>query len=723
MTALGPVPDAGEADALVRLAESHGVMLAYRDVDDELQVAGREQLLAVLRTLGVPITAPGEAERLLAHLHRQRWTRPLEPVVATFDGHYIPVELRLPERLAAAEIRLRLTHESGEEHTWTQRLAEADRSRAADVDGERYLGLAAPVRGVPWGYHDLEVEIEGEVHRAMLTVAPARAYGADERRRDWGAFLPLYALRTERDWGVGDLTDLAELGAMIADAGGTVVGTLPLLPVYLGGRTAGGADAADVTEPFEPSPYSPVSRLFWNELFIDVAHAPELERSQEARDLLGSGSLAGELEDVRATRIVDYPGVAERKGHLLRMLAATFFAGDTSRLDQLLSERPEVADYARFRGAVARHGAAWQRWPQVAARGELRDRDVDQEIARLHLYAQLLAHEQIAELTGDLRSRGLQPYLDLPIGTRRDGYDVWRHRDVFAVDADTGAPPDTIFTGGQNWRFPPLHPQGLREDRYRYLRATLAHHLALADVLRVDHVMGFHRLFWIPQEVDAKQGVYVRYPADEWYAVASLESHRHTARLIGEDLGTVPEEVDATLLERGVGRMYVVQYEAQPGRYDVLDPVPEDSLASVNTHDMPPFARWWRADDVDDQVELGLMDDDEAGQARAERARIRSHLVALLVGQGRLRPDTTDDAQAVHAALLEWLGAGDAPLVLATLEDLWLEPDPQNTPGTTSEERPNWRRRAALTLEEMRSREDVTGQLERLDTARREESR
>lgn len=708
------VPPSSE---LTRLAELHGVQLSYRDVEDRMVVASTEALLAALRALGSPISDPAQAEELIEMRRRAVWDRLVEPVTASFDGSVVSVALRVREGSVGPTAALSLVHESGEQHTWQAPLGDLERVGEAHIDGVPRLELRLPVRDLPFGYHRLSVEVAGRREESLLIVAPPRAFSPEGRARGWGAFLPMHALRTERDWGAGDLTDLSALADWVGDLGGSLVGTLPLLPVYLGGRT-GGADQAE--EPFDPSPYSPVSRILWNEIFVDPTRAPEFDRSASARELVASRAFGGEVRELRELRYVDWKRLADLKGQVLRDLAARFFDDAVDRrladLDRLVTARPEVEDYARFRGAVARHGAEWWKWPATARDGDL-GVDFDRDTARVHLYAQLLAHEQVTELSTGLRERGLHPYLDLPIGTRRDGYDVWRNREVFAVDADVGAPPDTIFTGGQNWRFPPLHPERLRDSGYAQLLAVLRHHLALADDLRIDHVMGLHRLFWIPEEVAANDGVYVRYPADEWYAIVSLESHRHGSRVFGENLGTVPPEVEDALRERGVGRMYVVQYEAQPEGSEALEPVPGDTVASVNTHDMPPFAAWWRGDDVDDGLDLGLLDEDEAHRSREQRARTRQRLATFLVDEGRLGEDERDDPAQVHAGLIEWLGSSEAAVVLANLEDLWLEDEPQNTPGT-SEERPNWRRRTSLSLEEMRERTHVTAPLGRLHAAR-----
>lgn len=703
------------SETLARLAELHGVLTSYRDVQDRLVEATPDALVAVLRALGAPIDDPGQAEDAIRARVRSRWERPLPPVAATFDGGVV-LPHRLPEAAARGVVRCHLRLESGEEHAWDVDLLARDPVAREEVGGVAHVIHALEVRDLPIGYHLLTAEGDGHRGEVLLVAAPERAYAPAWERRAWGVFLPLYALRTGRDWGIGDLTDLRALAEWTAELGGAVVGSLPLLPTFLGGRAGDGPE-----EPFDPSPYRAVSRLFWNELYVDVERAPELARSERARELLGSSQLARTRAQLREARHVDWRAVAETKGGVLGELARSFFDEPGDRrgaLEALVARRPEVEDYALFRGATARYGSAWWKWPEPLRERRVELDDVDLEVARYHLYGQLLADEQARDLSERLRAAGQHPYLDLPVGTRLDGYDVWAHREDFALRADTGAPPDTVFTGGQNWHFPPFHPDRLRESGYRHLREVLAHHLRLADVLRIDHVMGLHRLFWIPEGVDAAHGVYVRYPADELYAVLLLEAHRQRSAIVGENLGTVPTEVEEGLRARGIVRMYVVQYEADPDAYDVLPPIPADTVASVNTHDMAPFAAWWAGEDVADGLDLGHLDEEDATRSREDRGTVAWKLASLLRAEQRIEDDEADDPETVVAGLLEWLGASDTRLVLASLEDLWGERAPQNVPGT-EHERPNWRRRAACSLEEVRAQDDVRRGLRRLDAVRR----
>jgi 4-alpha-glucanotransferase len=423
---------------------------------------------------------------------------------------------------------------------------------------------------------------------------------------------------------------------------------------------------------------------------------------------------------------VDYRAVAALRRPVLDALAARFFAaGGAARPDYraFLARQPQAEDYARFRAATERLHTPWPNWPEPQQGGLLLDGDYDPAAARQHLYAQWLAEQQLAGLAERARAQGGRLYLDLPLGVHADSYDVWRERGAFALGMAGGAPPDPFFMGGQNWGFPPLHPEAMRAGGYRYFRACVRHHLAHAGVLRIDHVMGLHRLYWIPTGVDAREGVYVRYPADELYAVLSLESHRARAMLVGEDLGTVPRSVRAAMAGHGLRRMYVGQFELRQSADEPLGPMVPRAAASLNTHDMYPFAAFWWALDVPDRQRLGVLEPDMAQGEEQHRGTVRGALLEHLRRGGEVGASEDGEAEAcaVLVALLRRLASSDAGVVLVNLEDLWLETEPQNVPGTWRE-RPNWRRKMRYRLDEVMGMPQVVDALRVMNQLRRGES-
>jgi 4-alpha-glucanotransferase len=261
-----------------------------------------------------------------------------------------------------------------------------------------------------------------------------------------------------------------------------------------------------------------------------------------------------------------------------------------------------------------------------------------------------------------------------------------------------------------------MHPEGVRRSGYRYPAECFRRMLRYAGVLRIDHVMGLHRLFMVPEGHSASQGVYLRYPAEELYAVLVLEAHRAGAVVLGEDLGTVPSYVRTGMDRHGIHHSYVVQYEL--AGEEKLRPPGERDVASINTHDMSTFAAFWNGADIGTRIELGLLDEHDAAGEREQRSQTRHMLVDLLRGEGLLDLERDPSPADVLRALLAHLASSEAAIVVVNLEDLWLEEEPQNVPGT-SDERPNWCRKAARSLEEMRSSSDVAALLEMVDRHRR----
>ncbi len=737
-----------DATQLEQLAELYGVQTSYEDVRHQRQHASPGALLAVLGDLGAGVRSMDDLPAALARRRHALAAEGIEPVLVAWDGELKKFTLTLPKARIDGTAECKLQLEDGKAESWKTELRDGAAATLVNETGadeqadEQFVTfqLQTPTR-IETGYHRLTVVVGEQRFESVVISAPTRVYtpngnggnSSDGGERIWGAFLPLYAVRSDRNWGAGDFTDLAELSAWLRGLGGRLVGTLPLLAAYL-------------DEPFEPSPYAPASRLFWNEFYIDVESVAELEHCAAARELIAS-STRRTIDELRAAEMVDYRKIMALKRNVLELLAADFFARKPARYveySQYLRDHPRLDDYAAFRATYERRGEAWQSWPKPQCDGKLSAGDYDEAAANYHRYVQWIASEQLDRLAKQAAAAGDGLYLDLPLGVRQDGYDVWRNRGDFAAAASAGAPPDAVFTRGQDWGFSPLHPDGVRRSGYRHVREYLAHHMRFARTLRIDHVMGLHRLYWIGHGMSAADGVYVRYRADELYAVLSVESHRNRTAIIGENLGTVPKEVNIELDRHGVRRMYVVQYEYESEAIDAaidaaaeiadtkqaaarmdespqspLKSVPAASIASINTHDMPTFAAWWSGDDVPDRVAMGLMTDEEARQEMESRASCRRRIVEWLGREGWLTTTNDGDAEtlAVLHAIVKFLAASPAESVLVNLEDLWLEKQPQNTPGT-SVERPNWRRKASRSLAQMREQDDIIELFSTIDRLR-----
>jgi 4-alpha-glucanotransferase len=526
-------------------------------------------------------------------------------------------------------------------------------------------------RQLELGYH--EIEIQG--HPVFVISAPTKAY-FPVSSPVWGIFAPVYALHSKRNPNAGDLSDFEDLMKWMHALGGSVAGTLPLLGAFL-------------DEPFDSSPYSPATRLFWNEFYIDLERIPEFAGHRS-------------VEPLKQTKFIDYRSVMAHKRRILEQLARTFFSDATpERLQmfgQFVIENEGVNDYARFRAVTERRRAGWREWPARLRDGTIQNGDYDEAAKNYHLYSQWIIQEQLRSVSERAQARGQFLYLDLPLGLHMDGYDIWRNREFFVEGVAGGAPPDPVFTKGQNWRFPPMNPEAMRLNRFQYVIAYLRNHLRYAKLLRIDHVMGLHRLYWIPAELTGDKGVYVKYPAEELWAILSLESHRYMAGIVGENLGTVPPEVNQAMEKHDIRQMYVLQYEIMENLDDpsVREPAMK-CIASLNTHDMPPFRAFLDGSDIDDRRDLGFLDEETARKERKSRKTMIQALANL--GDKGAAPSSPGGCR-LYMRALQFLSKSMANIVLVNLEDLWEETAPQNVPATSTE-RPNWQRRVRPSVEQI----------------------
>jgi 4-alpha-glucanotransferase len=558
--------------------------------------------------------------------------------------------------------------------------------------------------------------VRGDAHARgslQLIVTPARCHGPAPRSRLWGLTGQLYGLRSLRNWGMGDFTDLADLTERSAALGASAAGVNPLHALFP-------ADANHV------SPYSPSSRLFLNVFYLDPEAVPDLAESSEARALLGDGGFQRELANARAAELVDYQTVWRLKLAVLELLFVSFqrrhLAASTERALAFRAFHMEMGQaleqHALFEAlhehALATGGAwSWQDWPAALQRP---DTPEVAAFAREHrarvdffTYLQWLADQQLAAVQRRARAAGMPIglYQDIAVGVSPASAMAWANPGVTLSGVSAGAPPDWFNLHGQNWGLAPLSPVGLREDAYAVFRATLRHNMRHAGAVRLDHVMGLQRLFWIPAGASPADGAYVRYPFADLARIIALESERHRCVVIGEDLGTVPRGFRPAMRRAGMMSCRVLYFErAQDGAFAPPEAYPRQALVSVSTHDLPTLRGFWTARDVRWRELLGRFPDQAALlNARAERARDRVLLLHALHGVGLLPagidperpPDDLSDELAV--AVHRYLAATPGDLVMVQLEDAFGEEEQPNLPGTV--EHANWRRRLGRSLEEL----------------------
>jgi len=664
---------------LRQLAKAAGLDPDYISWTGERTTSSDASLLAAIKALspglGLQVDSDDDVRGALTDLEHNRWVELVPPVVVGWDGALV-----VPLSVAAdrdGDWEVEITTESGRTFHARGRLFDLPADSHSWPGGRAYCVRHATI----WldhelGYHRVSWRVmvsgaRGGSHgEAMGIAAPTRAYGGPGGSRRWGVFAPIYGLASSVSGEAGDLGSLHALFEAVHRRGGRYVATLPILAAFL-------------DEPCAFSPYSPASRMFWNELYLDLgALAAEVGLPAPVAPPRGDGPL------------IDYRAQHRWRHAALAPIARRLLDSRGGEIDDWATAN-DVHDYAAFRALVETTRTSWQRWPAmwrddlplVQRREDAVRAGVDGDRLDLHVVAQWAMQRQLETLARDRPDIHL--YLDLPVGVSCDAYEVWRDRHLFLTTLAAGAPPDPLFLGGQNWGLPPVSPMAARRDRYRYIIRCIRHHMRVSGMLRIDHVMGLFRLYVVPEGRPATDGVYLRYHPEELLAILALESNRNHCAVVGEDLGTVPDHVRPAMQRHAMFRIHVGQWFL-PTQIGVRpEPAPAESIASLNTHDTATFAGWWNGADIDDAHDLGLIDDEVATRDRATRVSARAATLAL--AERPANDPLTDVERALVSATAD-LAAGPAEVMLVSLDDLVLDPVPHNVPGTTSE-RPNWLRR------------------------------
>lgn len=673
---------------LHELAAAHGIGTSFSGWDQQQRDVDPETLVKILAALGVPADTQDRLEAALAEAELAPWRRMLPPAVVSRAGAdtLVPVHVRHGEH-----VRLWIEAEDGGKHHPVQRDIWVE-PRIVDgvLTGRATFGLP---RDLPLGWHTLHA-VSGDTRaRATLVVVPQQLSTAQplERQRGWGLAAQLYSVRSKRSWGIGDFADLADLAALGGGRGADFVLVNPL-------------HAAEPVPPVTPSPYSPSTRRFFNPLYLRIEAVPELAY----------------LKPKKRERLAKLAKRARRLNKNADMLDRdSAYAAKLEALELLYEVRRSPARQAAFEAFRAEQGSGladfalwcalreelgpedpfWQdpaAGPGSARARELRGR-LDGRIG-FHCWLQWLCDEQLEAAQRSARAAGMRLGVvhDLAVGADLASADAWTLRPVLAPGVSVGAPPDMYNQQGQNWSQPPWHPQRLAEAGYAPFRDMLSTVLRHAGGVRVDHVLGLFRLWWVPEGNTPDHGAYVYYDHDALVGILALEAQRAGAIVVGEDLGTVEPWVRGYLAERGILGTSILWFENDgdgplpPERYRTL------CLASVNTHDLPPTAGYLAGEHVSLRQRLGLLN----RALEDEQAQHEESLAAFLdlVRRRGLLPQETGSAsgadgglpeQEVIEALHRLLAQSPSVLLQVSLVDAVGERRAQNQPGTR-DEYPNW---------------------------------
>lgn len=651
--------------------------------------ATRERLLEVM---GFDAPTEDAARGWLAELDHERANSIVEPVrvVERDSAEARTVTVRLPPGTGAARVKLTITEEAG--HVWP--VEATARGRAT---------LRVPTR-LPYGYHRAHVTVTARTRELEATqslivvpshcVPPAAMLGDD---RVYGVVANLYAVRREKDWGVGDFATLTALAEWGAARGAEFVGVNPLHALFNRGD--------------DVSPYSPVSRLFRNHIYLDVEAVRSWSRNEAGRARLEEFERIG--EQLRARPQVPYDDVIALKERAL-IEAYRAFRDRGSEDEQrdfrefVRAREPELTRYATWMALAEQSGIPdWRRWPEP-----MRDpgsssveafREANAERVDFHRWLQFETNRQLAGVASRARALGMRigVYQDLAIGTNPGGSDTWSYPDLFLTGAAIGAPPDPYSAVGQNWGLPPMDPRALRAQCYRYWIQLLRRAFEHAGALRIDHVMGLFRSFWIPDGGTGRDGAYVRHPSEDLLGILALESVRHDALVVGEDLGTVPPDVPPAMKKWGLLSSKVLYFETDRRGFKPASRYPELALATANTHDMATLPGFWEGRDIALRREVGLVENDaQERAARRAREKDKRALLARLDLDAPREFENDVFPRRLTGAVHDFLCGTRSRLVGVSFDDALGETDPVNVPGVGPDRYPSWRRRNRMTIEE-----------------------
>ena len=716
-----------------RLCAQNGIIDAYYDIRGVHHVASVDARCTLLNALGFKADSDAAVSASLQQMHQRHWQEMVAPVMVYRENSPAHgIALNLDEDQLNQPLQWLLQRENGEsiQGSW---LLNADQvEETIEFNGKRRSRLRVQLPAdIGQGYHRLQLQQDGASVEILLVVAPAACYLPDIIQaggKPWGISLQLYALRSRRNWGIGDFSDLRAAIRILAPLGIDSIGLNPLHALFS-------------QLPENASPYSPSSRDFINFLYLDIESIAEFHSSEAALQQVNCDSFQSRLQALRDSPQVDYSGVCSAKLEVLKLCYRQFQqqAGDhqSARLSAFEGFQASGGDalyrFSLFEALQSHFHQqdsrieTWQQWPQDYQTPDSTTVSIwaaaNQAAIEFYQYLQWQAELQLSAVQQDCAELGMQIglYNDLAVGNERFSSQCWAAPEQYALDTGIGAPPDDFSPAGQSWGLPPLIPRQLRADAYgpfiRSLRANMQH----AGALRIDHVMGLMRLYWVPANHAADQGTYVSYPFDDLLGILALESHRNQCLIIGEDLGTVPNEVRHALWVNNILSYRILMFEKNWDNGSFTPPADYPSLAlcASGSHDLPTLRGFWSETDLDLRDALKLYPNQEMSpQQRQLRRRDRSEIMTALSRENLLDPaslqqddssgatDVAHLSQPMFVAIQRYLARSEACLMMVQLEDILGQTQQINVPGTIGEY-PNWRHKIPLNLEDWRDQGEI----------------
>ena len=725
---------------LQQLVEMRGIETQYVDAWGKPATIAESSKAKLLNTLGYDTSSDEKIQSQITQDIKSVWLSPLNPVQVVRNTQEINLAVRLPIELVNDDHTLTVTCENGDVRTHQFTPVDQEMTTMAHIDDVEFHEYVVTLPlDLPLGYHDVALSADDdEFARSRLIVAPEACYTPNEikeGKKIWGLSVQLYCVRSEKNWGIGDFSDLALLIEKAAGVGADFIGLNPIHALY-------------PANPNACSPYGPSSRRWLNYLYIDVTAIDGYDDAS-VQAVVSSDEFKATLEHARNVEHVDYEAVAHVK---LAALKAVFDVYDAKYLRKSTKQNKafkafveaggESLDMLAVYDALQSHLKAegkdswgWPVFPQ-----EYKDyynpavakfKSANEQDVKFYLFLQWIAAQQLELASNKATDAGMTIglYRDLAVGVSEGSAEIWGNKDLYCTGASVGAPPDILGPLGQNWGLPPMDPRKLYEQGYQPIIDLFASNMASSGSLRIDHVMALLRLWWVVKGDNAKDGGYVYYPVDDLLGILALESHRNQSLVIGEDLGTVPEEIRSKLADNGVYSYRVFFFEqAEDGGFFSPSHYPVQSMSTLTTHDMPTLIGYWHCLDLELGKEIGLYPTEEILQTLfADRHENKQAILDTLHGHGSIGDNVGRDVnhtgmnRELNNGMQVHMAGGSSALLSLQLED-WLEMDkPVNIPGTF-DEYPNWRRKLTENIESMFDRHDINELASKLTHARKQAS-
>jgi (1->4)-alpha-D-glucan 1-alpha-D-glucosylmutase len=707
-----------ERESLYRLADLAGIEVSYHDYFGVAHHISEDTLCRILTAMGFQTETDEQIHAAIAAHDLTVWQRILEPVMVIREGE-LPLRFSVtaPNDIES-EVQWVIREEGGRLHQGTLRASQCALEEARELNGRvRERRLASLHVRLPLGYHELTVTILSQGARitgtmSLITV-PESCYVPPTLSGDgrvFGLAVQLYSLRSKRNWGIGDFSDLRTLATLARERGIAAIGLNPLHEL-------------DPINPAASSPYSPSSRRTISPTYIDVEAVPEFNDSAEAKNLVNEPAFLADLATARRQTIIDYAPIVKAKRRVLEACYRTFRAThldteETARgtaFHDYMRSGSQMLERLCLFNVLSEHFAAdgkgtWHHWPLSFQNVNSSEVTLFAQSHRSEIeffaYVQWEAERQLAAASAACANMEIGLYCDLAVGVDGSSADTWALQNIFVSNVGVGAPPDLLNRQGQSWGLVPFSPVALRENAYADFAQLLRANMRSAGALRIDHAMSLLRLFWVPHGISAAEGAYVRYPVNDLIGIVALESRRNRCMVIGEDLGTVPDGF-RDVLEKARLLSYRLAFFEREGDADFIPPerYPRYALASVGTHDLPTLAGWWNGQDIEVRAQLGTLADRSADEA--ERVKDRNRLLDALVRGGdlssedasRLRSGESGMYAKLARAAYRFVARTPSLLVMVQVEDIFGVVDAINVPGTVTEQ-PNWKRRLQIHIED-----------------------